>query len=75
MGLTAAFRGVDPSGVARFDASSMVAWREKQTLERMKLEETQRAQVCVVLSWRFIYVLCMRASLHPSTVCALSSPF
>lgn len=47
MGLGAAFKGVDSSGVARFDASSMVAWREKQTLERMKLEEIQRARVCV----------------------------
>ncbi|CAM9562727.1 unnamed protein product, partial [Ectocarpus sp. 8 AP-2014] len=44
MGLTAAFKGVDPSGVAQFDASSMVAWREKQTLERMKSEEIERAQ-------------------------------
>ncbi|CAM9368451.1 unnamed protein product, partial [Hapterophycus canaliculatus] len=44
MGLTASFKGVDPSGVARFDASSMVAWREKQNLERMKLEEMERAQ-------------------------------
>ncbi|CAN0057132.1 unnamed protein product [Scytosiphon promiscuus] len=44
MGLTAAFKGVDKSGMARFDASSMVAWREKQTLERMKLEEQERAQ-------------------------------
>lgn len=50
MGLTAAFKGVDSSGVARFDASSMVAWREKQTLERMKLEEMQRARVCVCFS-------------------------
>lgn len=45
MGLTAAFKGMDPSGVAQFDASSMVAWREKQTLERMKSEEIERAQV------------------------------
>eukprot|EP00903_Cladosiphon_okamuranus_P013484 g12559.t1 len=44
MGLTAAFKGIDSSGVARFDASSMVAWREKQTLERMKLEEMQHAR-------------------------------
>ncbi|CAM9135908.1 unnamed protein product [Pylaiella littoralis] len=45
MGLTAAFKGLDPSGLAQFDASSMVAWREKHTLERMKLEEMERAQV------------------------------
>lgn len=47
MGLTAAFKGVDSSGVARFDASSMVAWREKQTLERMKRKEMQQARVCI----------------------------
>lgn len=45
MGLAAAFKGVDSSGVASFDATSMVAWREKQTLERMKTEEYDRARV------------------------------
>lgn len=59
MGLTAAFKGVDSSGVARFDASSMVAWREKQTLERMKLEEMQRARV---------------SDLHVLTLCTLHAP-
>lgn len=57
MGLTAAFKGIDSSGVARFDASSMVAWREKQTLERMKLEEIERAQVCVPVQGIFYDVL------------------
>lgn len=49
MGLTSAFKGLDSSGLAQFDASSMVAWREKKTLERMKVEEMGRAQVCVCM--------------------------
>ena len=45
MGLTKAFKGVDASGVAQFDASSMVAWRERENLDRMKAEDIEQAQV------------------------------
>ena len=65
MGLTAAFKGVDSSGVARFDASSMVAWREKLTLERMKLEEMQRARVCVYVCLCAWVDVCVRAMSAP----------
>eukprot|EP00904_Undaria_pinnatifida_P005961 jgi/Undpi1/2495/HiC_scaffold_13.g05874.m1 len=44
MGLTHAFKGVDASGVAQFDASSMVAWRERENLDRIKAEDIQQAQ-------------------------------
>ncbi|CAM9603609.1 unnamed protein product, partial [Laminaria digitata] len=44
MGLTKAFKGVDASGVAQFDASSMVAWREREKLDRMKAEDIEQAQ-------------------------------
>lgn len=47
MGLTKAFKGVDAAGVALFDASSMVAWREREKLDRMKAEDIQQAQVCL----------------------------
>ena len=45
MGLTKAFKGVDAAGVAQFDASSMVAWREREKLDRMKAEDIEQAQV------------------------------
>lgn len=45
MGLASASKGVDAVGVPRFDATSMVAWREKQTLRRMNEEEFTHAQV------------------------------
>lgn len=73
MGLTAAFKGVDPSGVARFDASSMVAWREKQTLERMKLEEMQRARVCVCVCVGAFRLRAFYARYPTSIVCIFSN--
>lgn len=45
MGLSAAVDDVNSLGIARFDVTSMVAWREKKTLERMKMDAYQRAVV------------------------------
>lgn len=59
MGLSAALEGIDTLGVARFDAKSMVAWREKQKLEQMKAEAYDRAKVN---SWSYTNILkdCIR---------------
>lgn len=45
MGLSGAVAEVDSLGIARFDPTSMVAWREKQTLGLMKSEAFERAKV------------------------------
>ncbi|CAN0132260.1 unnamed protein product [Ascophyllum nodosum] len=42
MGLSDAVRGVDSAGVTRFDPVSMVSWREKQALGRLKTEGFER---------------------------------
>lgn len=45
MGLSDVVEDVDSVGLARFDPKSMVAWREKQTLERMKSDAYERSKV------------------------------
>lgn len=45
MGLSSAVDDVDSVGVAKFDPTSMVAWREQQKLRLMKIEAYERARV------------------------------
>lgn len=45
MGLASEVKEVSSAGVVRFDVTSLVGWREKQTLDRLKNEEFRRFQV------------------------------
>lgn len=74
MGLTHAFKGVDASGVAQFDASSMVAWRERENLDRIKAEDIQQAQVGPTV-WQGGVSLCWSLVFSSSAPPGVQLPF
>lgn len=74
MGLTHAFKGVDASGVAQFDASSMVAWRERENLDRIKAEDIQQAQVGPTV-WQGGVSLCWSLVFSSSAPPGIQLPF